>query len=405
MAEHVQPSLLLLPPPPQPASRLALKAAYEPSLTSAISRLKGEKSADHGNVLFVALAAPILNGISRRQKSLSWLHAQALLAGLYSIVSVICAQLSVPTDLHAGPGSVDVRVILIDHDPSQAPDGSFKPAIEPNNTVIVDLATFASAYHPWRYIFHINNEPGYQILSDYLKIYEGLQTLKQDQLVVIEGGLALNVQSPGPSQVPTQTTSHSIVCLGGTFDHLHPGHKLLLTAAVLLLKVPEPGKSDPCRFIIGITGDESLKRKKYAEQIQSWDERAMNVIEFLSSMLHLSKNGWKHHGDEGLTKEPGEINALFRDGTIQVQCVVIQDAFGPTITAENMDALVVSGETRSGGNAVNERRSKLGWRPLEIFEVDVLDAEEIEEGPTKTQDFATKISSTAIRQKKAESGR
>jgi phosphopantetheine adenylyltransferase len=192
------------------------------------------------------------------------------------------------------------------------------------------------------------------------------------------------------------------VCLGGTFDHLHPGHKLLLHAAVLLLDVPEAGSPSPCRFVIGITGDELLKKKKYAEHVQPWDERATNVIEFLASILHLSKDGWRHGYEVKIVKKEGELIALFRDDTIEVQCVVIQDAFGPTITAQEMDALVVSGETRSGGDAVNSKRQEKGWHPLEIFEVDVLDAEEIGETPTKTDNFETKISSTAIRKQKAE---
>ncbi|KAI1383923.1 pantetheine-phosphate adenylyltransferase-like protein [Hypoxylon trugodes] len=397
------PSLLLLPPPPHPATRIALDAAYEPPLEAAISKLKDEKNGKDGSVLIVALASPILTGYSPRQKSLSWSRSQSILADLYSIISVICAQLSVATDIHAGPGSVDVRVIFVDHDPSKRAVADSKPAIEPNNTAIIDLATFASAYHPWKYIFHPSTESTYQLLSTYLKLFEGIQTLKQTQIVVVEGGLAISIEPAAPPQSSPQTTLHPIVCLGGTFDHLHPGHKLLLTAAALLLKIPEKGTSQPCQFIIGITGDELLKRKKYAEYVQSWDERATNIIEFLSSVLELSKSGWKGGQVPQITKSNGEFITQFRDGTIEVHCVVIQDAFGPTITTENMDALVVSGETRSGGNAVNDKRKELGWRELETFEVDVLDAEGIVHKSAEARDFAQKLSSTAIRKQIAES--
>ncbi|KAI0593651.1 pantetheine-phosphate adenylyltransferase-like protein [Biscogniauxia sp. FL1348] len=396
------PSLLLLPSPPHPPSRAALQAAFEPPLRAAISRLKHDKHDEHGSTLIVGLASPILAGRSPRQRSLSWPEAQSVVAGLYGIVSVIYARLSMPTEIHAGPGSVDVRVVLIHHDPSELPAVEPKPAIEPGNTIIVDLVTFASAYHPWRYIFHAGNEPGYQLLSTYLRIFEHIHTIKQDQLVVVDGGLSMNLETKAPLPSSSQTATYPIVCLGGTFDHLHPGHKLLLTAAVLLLEVPEDASSGPCRFIIGITGDELLKRKKYAELVQSWDERAMNIIEFLTSILQLSRKGWSDDQGPKLIKKEDEIIALFRDETVLIQCVVIQDAFGPTITTEKMDVLVVSGETRSGGDAVNNRRKELGWHPLKIFEVDVLDAEDIVDGPTKTQSFATKISSTAIRQKKAE---
>ncbi|RYP13782.1 hypothetical protein DL765_006731 [Monosporascus sp. GIB2] len=393
------PSLILLTPPPRPASRATLDATYRPPLEAAISKLRND---EEGATLIVAVASPFLAGQFLRQKTLSWPEAQTLIAGLYGIISIICAKLSIPSEVHAGPGSVDVRVVLVGHDPScQYRD--FKPAIETSDTIIVDLATFASAYHPWKYIFHVNNEAGYSLLTTYLKMFERIQTLRQDQLVVVEGGLAMSVKPSDPSHFGPQTNLRTTVCLGGTFDHLHPGHKLLLHAAVLLLNVPERGAKKPCRFIVGITGDELLKRKKYAEYMQPWDVRAMAVIEFLSTVLYLSRDGWKRNPDLQLSKKEGEIMARFRDGTIEIQCVVIQDPFGPTITSEDMDALVVSGETRTGGEAVNSKRQERGWHPLEIFEVDVLDAEEIsDDQPTKTQDFTAKISSTAIRKQKAE---
>ncbi|ORY66978.1 uncharacterized protein BCR38DRAFT_337925 [Pseudomassariella vexata] len=400
MEENNLPSLLLLPPPPHPSDRVALSAAYRPSLKSAIAKLKDQNSPS-GALLIVAVASPVLSGRSQRQKSLSWTQVQSILAGIYSIVSVICAQLGVATDAGAGRDSVDVRVVLVDHDLTRKPTSDSKPAIASNNTVVVDLVTFVSAYHPWKYVFGVGNEAGHQLLSTYLKMFEGKQPLRQDQIVVVEGGLTLNVEASNPTQ-PPQITGHDVVCLGGTFDHLHPGHKLLLTAAALLLSIPAEGTAKPCVLIIGITGDELLKNKKYAEYVQPWEDRALNVIKFLSSMVELQKDGWKDGLEPKLAKKDGEITASFRADTISIQCVKIQDAFGPTITEENIGALVVSGETRSGGGAVNDRRRELGWKPLEMFEVDVLDAEEIADMPTKTENFASKISSTAIRKRKAE---
>jgi len=76
------------------------------------------------------------------------------------------------------------------------------------------------------------------------------------------------------------------------------------------------------------------------------------------------------------------------------------DPFGPTITDETITALVISAETRSGGKAVNAKRAEKEWAPLDIFEVDVLGAEE--EDGTVTQGkvdetFQGKLSSTEIR--------
>ncbi|KAI0390767.1 cytidylyltransferase [Xylariaceae sp. FL0594] len=394
------PSLLLLPPPPRPANHAALKAAYVPPVKAAITRIKSEKAhIETGSVLVVALVSSVLTGgPSSRQRAFSWPELQSILAGIYSIVAVVCTQLSIPTESHAGPDSIDVRVVFVNHELSGPIVVEGRPAIETNNTVIVDLPTFASAYHPWKQIFHVNSELGHRILSSYLKLSESVQILRQDQLLVVDGGMSFTESAAEPKPM---TKTYSVVCLGGTFDHLHPGHKLLLTAAALLLEAPEDKTEKPARFIIGVTGDELLKKKKFAELVQPWDLRVANVIEFLASILELSKSGWV---EPHVTKTTDDyVIARFRGGRIEVHCVVLQEAYGPTITEESMDVLVVSGETRAGGDAVNERRRGLGWRELEIFEVDVLDAHDFIDGPTKTQDFATKISSSAIRERKAGS--
>ncbi|OHF04689.1 cytidylyltransferase [Colletotrichum orchidophilum] len=402
MSSQGYPSLLLLPLPPRPPSRASLSAAYRPSLLAVLSRVK---SPARSSVLIVAVVCPLLRGASPKTKSLSWAAAQSLVAGLYSLIALICAEEAIATDVNGGPGSVDARVVLVDHDANRrfAPD--FVAAVEPNNTTVVDLPTFASAYHPWNFIFHVNSEQGYRTLSAYLKFAENRQTILQSQLAVVEAGLSMNIEGSGEDP-GEDTPGYSIVCLGGTFDHLHPGHKLLLTAAALLLRVPVKDSTSSCRLIVGITGDQLLVNKKHAELVQSWDDRAQYTIEFLSSLLELNKGGWKKKTSlaETVTKQPGRVEATFRGGAIIVECVEIQDGFGPTVTQEDMDVLVFSGETRSGGQAVNDKRTAQGWKPLETFEVEVLNANEPDDGDEAThmENFASKISSTAIRQQKAE---
>lgn len=73
---------------------------------------------------------------------------------------------------------------------------------------------------------------------------------------------------------------------------------------------------------------------------------------------------------------------------------------------EEIDSLVVSAETRKGGEAVNERRRELGWKELDVFEVSVLDggfrgsSSKDDEGDDDRRDgFAGKISSTEIRRR------
>jgi phosphopantetheine adenylyltransferase len=50
---------------------------------------------------------------------------------------------------------------------------------------------------------------------------------------------------------------------------------------------------------------------------------------------------------------------------------------------------------------VNDERTKKGWAPLEVLEVDVLQMGEAEEvADTLTQNFESKMSSTEIRQRR-----
>ncbi|KAH6615447.1 hypothetical protein B0J18DRAFT_437349 [Chaetomium sp. MPI-SDFR-AT-0129] len=404
MSQDVRPSLLLLPYPPDPITRDSLNAAYRPSIKATLQKLNNSNG---GTQLIIAVACPILSGQFIRSKTLSWPQAQTLVAGIYGVISVLCAQLSIGTEVNGGPHSVDSTVVLIDDDRNKHCREDFRPAIDPNNTAIVDMATFASAYYPWDNIFTVRSELGYQVAQSYLKFAEGKQNLLQSQLVPVEGGLVLNIANNNSLSGPAQTSTYPTVCLGGTFDYLHPGHKLLLTAGALLLQVPRTSDlttTPPSQYIIGITGDEMLRNKKFAEFVQPWEERARNVLAFLAQLLELSPRGWKDGPRLQIEESDGDFQATFRDGTIRVQCVRIQDAFGPTITVEGIDALVVSGETRSGGKAVNDKRAEKGWHVLDVFEVDVLDAKEKEdvgEEPTKTEDFASKISSTAIRQQRA----
>ena len=453
------PSLLLLPAPPRPATRPVVHAAYRVPLTAVLTRLSAEHRArapSPAAVVVVAVAAPVLaGGPGPRSKAVRWVRAQALLAELYSIVASVCAERGIPSDLGGDePGTVDARVVLVDHDP-RARASSLPPRIESNNTSVLDLAAFAATVHPWRTVFHASGDPGYQLLAAYLAVAEGPQKLLQSQIVVVEGGLSLCGSTPALEPNHTQesrgveaageddaTHGYHTVCLGGTFDHLHPGHKLLLHAAILLLRVPDAealeASGKPCVLIVGISGDELLVKKKYAEELQPWDARARSVMTFLATALNspttsppaITTTSTSHDANSNNTSEHGPINApapkelhaTFRNGAVLVRCVDIRDPFGPTICEEPIDAIVVSGETRSGGQAINERREARGWRALDIYEIDVLDAHSTDDDDDNNNNkhsnsnetngdakasaeadrFAAKISSTEIRRQRAE---
>ncbi|KAI8079494.1 uncharacterized protein B0P05DRAFT_579193 [Gilbertella persicaria] len=125
------------------------------------------------------------------------------------------------------------------------------------------------------------------------------------------------------------------VAVGGTFDHLHAGHKILLTMTALLTQ---------SSMVVGVTDDCMLTKKKHKEWIASTSERLLAVKKYMQSVR--------------------------RD--IQYDIVPITDPFGPTVTDPTIDALVVSKETLKGGDLVNNERDMRGYPPLELRMIDVI---------------------------------
>ncbi len=420
------PALLLLPPPPTPSSRLALNSSYHAPLATVLATLATQSRQTRQPVLLlVAVAAPVLRSESR---AVRWHAAQTLLAGVYSIIAALCAEQGIQTDLGstATPtaGSVDARVVLVDHARGRtyrrAGDGSFPTY---NGTTVLDLAGFATQVTgPWDRIYHPSSESGYELLKAYLVLAEGKQVLKQNQIVPVPGGISISSSS---STTATTTTteaeehdkSYDTVILGGTFDHLHPGHKLLLHGTVLLMRLPEKHTSDKSTLIIGVSGDPMLQTKKFADELESWDTRCRSVLAFLATTLNTSppsagspspsSSSYRvEHVAQGPSGGP-ELHGIYADGAVLVRCTVLNDPFGPTVDEEPIGAICVSGETRGGGRAVNDKRAAKGWHALDSYEVNVLDTRGIVEGEGAgggggAEDFAAKISSTAIRQQRAE---
>ncbi|KAK0500235.1 hypothetical protein EDD18DRAFT_1349092 [Armillaria luteobubalina] len=150
--------------------------------------------------------------------------------------------------------------------------------------------------------------------------------------------------------------------LGGTFDHLHAGHKILLSMGAWISSE---------KLIVGVTGDELLKNKAYKDALEDIHTRKERVRKFLTLF------------------QPG----LFYD------IVVISDVYGPTGWDPNIQALVVSAETMSGAKAITSHRASQSLPALEIFVIDVI-------SPTSSkldhEDHEllkqTKMSSTFIRE-------
>ena len=126
---------------------------------------------------------------------------------------------------------------------------------------------------------------------------------------------------------PPLLPSYSATCLGGTFDRLHNGHKLLLSVAALVTRD---------RLVVGVTGEAMLLKKSLAELMQPLSLRLAIVEGFLRSV------------------RPG----------LEVQAVGIEDPYGPAITDAGLEAIVVSAETAGGGAACNAKRREAAPTPL-----------------------------------------
>jgi pantetheine-phosphate adenylyltransferase len=140
-----------------------------------------------------------------------------------------------------------------------------------------------------------------------------------------------------------------LVCIGGTFDVLHQGHKQLITTAC------KTAGEHGFVFIGITTGTFAQKRRT----VSSFEQRKTAIENYL----------------------------LQQKKTPRFIIGPIQDRYGPSINGE-FDAIVVSPETRPVAEEINEKRRQLGKKPLQIVVIPFVLAED-----------NRPISSTRIRRK------
>ncbi|KFY19398.1 hypothetical protein V493_07976, partial [Pseudogymnoascus sp. VKM F-4281 (FW-2241)] len=240
------PSLLLLPLPPPSLSRASLKAAYQPALTAALRAIASTSTRTSPiAVLDIVVPWPALRGQREKPRSHIFGETQHLLAEVYSLISIVGARENIELD---GPGGIDSRVLLLEYD-----DASVDLAGEEGRNVvaaagggpIIDLPTLALTRRNWNLIFAVDGEQGQAVFTKYRNAANSYTPPLRGQIRTVPGGTTVVVeasktsQTTQPSPHPSSRT-HSVVAVGGTFDHLHAGHKLLLTCTALMLQPPAP---------------------------------------------------------------------------------------------------------------------------------------------------------------------
>lgn len=138
--------------------------------------------------------------------------------------------------------------------------------------------------------------------------------------------------------------------MGGTFDHLHEGHKSLIKTALSISN----------NIVIGLTTEKLLKNKKAASKLENYETRKRNLEDFIKAIADINR----------------------------IQIIELNDIYGPPINEPDYDGIVVSQETYKVAVKINEIRESNGFKPLIVIVIPIIKDENNQ-----------KISSTSIREK------
>lgn len=160
------------------------------------------------------------------------------------------------------------------------------------------------------------------------------------------------------TMVSDEVRTYGTVAVGGTFDRIHNGHRLLLTTCCLLSN---------SRIVVGVSDEPLLVNKTLGDLIEPLEVRMKNVEEFVNDI------------------KPGLIKEI----------VPLSDPAGPTKTDPDIQCLVVSSETLRGGRAVNNVRKDAGLPEMELFSIDLISNQEDDSSASCNDE--SKLSSTGNR--------
>eukprot|EP00128_Syssomonas_multiformis_P005633 Colp12_sorted_trinity150504_noHs@3758 len=192
------------------------------------------------------------------------------------------------------------------------------------------------------------------VMYAYITDYAALEEANVARLAA--GKKKLITQSAGSEKVylpkislpERQVCEHA--CVGGTFDHIHAGHKVLLTVAALIASK---------RLVCGISDGPLLANKKHKQFLEDFDVRNQKVAEFVALV----------------------------NPAISYEGVRLLDPFGPTVTDPTLQIIAVSDETVGGATEINKRRAELSFPPLAVEVIHFVES----------SDPTVKLSSTMIR--------
>ena len=389
--------LLLLPTLPSEISETTLRAAYGPALADVLSR-RAIGTETEPLCLDIAVVTDGSTASNSTGGSAGYERHQRVLAQLYRLIALLGIEegLDLDTESHT-----DVRIVFVTEIKAEGGLGVTASDIRAIKGPLVPLETLSNSSRSWTKVYAPEGEAGEDLLQAFTTQRKSAKLYNKNPPVNVHrvpGGAVLRLAQPVPKSWEWQR--HRSIAVGGTFDHLHLGHKLLLSATAILMDMSGTPASGRRSITVGITGDELLKNKKGADELESWDRRQAAVYRFLSGIISFDAEKqpkMERFADPGPN---GRAVHYTLDESLTIKCVEISDPFGPTITDETITALVVSGETRAGGQAVNDRRREKQWEPLEVFEVDVLDADGASEAAQHSpKDWQSKISSTEIRRR------